>query len=308
MRVGPIFAEPPTTRFDLRFTLARIPVRIHPFFWLSTLGLTLRSNIGAMEIAIWVGGVLLSILVHELGHALAFRSFGCRPRITLYGFGGLASAESGTSGAPAGFSRVIVSAAGPFSGFALAGVVVAALLAAGRQVPVMSWTLGSGLPIRSDALFVLVADLMLINVLWGLLNLLPVHPLDGGDIALELARKRDPRRGVERSVWLSFYTALAVAIAGIVVWHDLFVLLLFGYLAAMSWRVLRTRHGAGAHSFRVVRWIRARRKRNRAKTTLRRLDEIDDATPSPEVDNVVRGLFDRVAKERESSRRSRWSR
>lgn len=297
-----IFAEPPPTRFDVRFRLARIPVRIHPFFWLSTLGLTFRSHVSPMEIGIWVLAVLVSIIVHELGHAVAFRRFGCESRITLYGFGGLASAEPGARGSPTGWSQIVVSAAGPFAGFALATVVVALVTASGHQVPLLSWTLGSGAPIQSLAAFVLVYDLMFINVVWGLVNLLPVHPLDGGDVALELARMRDPIRGVERSVWLSFFTGITAAIVAIAVLHDLFTLMLFGYLAAMSWHVLRVKHGAGLHSFRVARWVAARRNRTevrqRAKRAVRHLDAVDGEAPSAEVDQLVKDLFDRVAKQR----------
>lgn len=291
-----IFTEPPRTRFDIRFRLGRIPVRIHPFFWLSTFGLTLGSNFAPMKIAIWVFAVSISILVHELGHALAFRHFGCEPRITLYGFGGLASAEPGRRGSPTGWSRIIVSAAGPFAGFALGGVVLAAVLVSGHQAPLMSWTIGGGLPLPSLAIFTLVFDLMFINVIWGLVNLLPVHPLDGGDIALELARRRDPRRGVERSVWLSLYVAIAVGIIALVVFHDVFVLLMFGYLAALSWTVLHSRYGASAQSFRVVRWFRA-------KKTVRRFELVEDEKPSAEVDKVVRDLFERVEKRRTKQRR-----
>jgi len=290
-----IFTEPPPTRFDVRFKLGRIPVRIHPFFWLSTLGLALGSNISAMKVAVWVAAVIVSILAHELGHAIAFRRFGCESRITLYGFGGLASAEPGRKGSPVGWSRIIVSAAGPFAGFVLGGVVLGAVIVSGHQAPFVIWTVGSGLPLPSLALFTFVADMMFINVIWGLVNLLPVHPLDGGDIALELARKRDPRRGVQRSVWLSLYVASAVAIAGIVVFHDVLILLMFGYLAAMSWMVLQTRHGASARSFRVVRWFRA-------KKTVRALDRAEGQAPSAEVDKVVRDLFDRVEKSRTKRR------
>ena len=290
-----IFTEPPPSRFDIRFKLGRIPVRIHPFFWLSTFGLTLGANMAPMKIAIWVFAVLISILVHELGHAIAFRRFGCESRITLYGFGGLASAEPGSKGSPAGWSRIIVSAAGPFAGFALGAATLAAVLVSGHRAPLMMWTVGSGLPLPSLALFTLVADLMFINVIWGLVNLLPVHPLDGGDIALELARKRDPRRGVERSVWLSFWVAIAVGIVAIAVFHDVFVLIMFGYLAAMSWMVLHQRYGASARSFRVVRWFRA-------KSTVRSLDRVDGQKPSAEVDKVVRDLFERVEKRRTKPR------
>ena len=290
-----VFTEPPRTRFDIRFKLGRIPVRIHPFFWLSTFGLTLGSNTAPMQIAIWVLAVLISILVHELGHAVAFRRFGCESRITLYGFGGLASAEPGRKGSPAGWSRIIVSAAGPFAGFALGGLVIGAVLVSGHQAPFMTWTVGSGPALPNLALFTFVADMMFINVIWGLVNLLPVHPLDGGDIALELARKHDPRRGVERSVWLSFFVAIMVGGVALIVFHDVFVLLMFGYLAVMSWMVLRTRYGASAQSLRVVRWFRA-------KKVARRLDLAEREKPTAEVDKVVRDLFDRVEKSRTKRR------
>ena len=35
-------------------------------------------------------------------------------------------------------------------------------------------------------LFVLVWDLLFVNIFWGLVNLLPVFPLDGGQISREL--------------------------------------------------------------------------------------------------------------------------
>ena len=41
-------------------------------------------------------------------------------------------------------------------------------------------------PFASDLANHVVADLLQINILWGLINLLPIYPLDGGRVAREL--------------------------------------------------------------------------------------------------------------------------
>ena len=46
--------------------------------------------IGRICMAIWTGAVLVSIVIHELGHAIAFRYYGIASDIVLYQFGGLA--------------------------------------------------------------------------------------------------------------------------------------------------------------------------------------------------------------------------
>jgi stage IV sporulation protein FB len=305
-----IFAEPPRTRFDVGFKLGRVPVRIHPFFWVSTLGLSLRPGVTFAHVAIWCGAVLVSILVHELGHAIAFRRFGYESRITLYGFGGLASADGG-HGRLSTRAHILISAAGPFAGFAFAGVIAAILLQLGYRVPLVFWTLGSGRWIANPLVSPLVFDLMAINVLWGVMNLLPVQPLDGGQIALEIARARDPVHGVERSVWLSFFVGTIVAVVGLLGFGDTFTALLFGYLAYMSWQVLKRRYHTGFGSLAVVKAIRRRGRavqKGRARRAiqasvakeLQSLDAKDEAgaegAGDAEIDRVVGELFENVAK------------
>jgi Zn-dependent protease len=302
-----VFAEPAPTRFDLRFRLGDVPVRIHPFFWVSTVCLALRPGTTLADAAIWVVAVFVSILVHELGHAGALARFGRRARITLYGFGGLASADGGSvRRSPRWTDEVIVSAAGPFAGFAFAALVVLLVQRFGFRVPFLAWTIGSGESITSSAASTFIADLMFINVAWGLVNLLPVHPLDGGQIALAVARARDPRRGVERSIRLSFFTAVVVAIVGLFVFGDTFTALLFGYLAVMNGVVLRRRYGVGFDSLSGAAWIRgrwrawrgARRTRLRVVKTMRSIDAVDAVRTSAEVDTMVDELFESVAKNR----------
>ena len=65
----------------------------------------------------WVVAVFLSVLVHEMGHALAIRALGVQPWITLYGMGGLTSHRGGRLPPK---TQILVSLAGPAAGFALA--------------------------------------------------------------------------------------------------------------------------------------------------------------------------------------------
>jgi Zn-dependent protease len=266
----------------------------------------MRPHVTLLNVAVWVGAVFLSILVHELGHAIAFRYFGCRPRITLYGFGGLASADREPAGRAR--ARIIIAAAGPLAGFVLAALTIALVANVGYRVPVLRWTVGGGAPIESTALYLLVVDLVYVNVVWGLVNLLPVQPLDGGQIALELSRAHNPVRGVERSIWISFVTAIAAAIVGIVVFESLYTCLLFGYLAYSSAQVLRRQYLVSFDVQRAARrardrwraWGRARRRSAIGLSVvreLRDLERIDDTASSAESDRLVNDVL-RSAAER----------
>jgi Zn-dependent protease len=82
-----------------------------------------------------------------------------------------------------------------------------------------------------------VAYLLLVNILWGLLNLLPVYPLDGGQIAREIFTLGNPRRGIILSLRLSVATAAAVA-ALAVVYGEIYMGVMFGLLSFGSWQTL----------------------------------------------------------------------
>ena len=109
------------TEFDLRFSMFGIPVRVHPLFWAVSAFMGWNPNDIKMTL-IWIACVFVSILVHELGHALTARYFGWPPEIVLYHFGGLAMFQP-YSGMTTKRS-IIVSAAGPFAGFAFLGAVM----------------------------------------------------------------------------------------------------------------------------------------------------------------------------------------
>src|SRR5438445_9974400 len=108
------------TPFDLRFSLFGIPVRVHPFFWLFSviMGWDPRNP---NRVLIWVACVFVSILVHELGHALTARSYGWPPHIVLHTFGGYASFQP-THGYTTG-RAILILLAGPGAGFILFGAI-----------------------------------------------------------------------------------------------------------------------------------------------------------------------------------------
>jgi Zn-dependent protease len=250
-----LFSQPPLTRYDLRFTLIGIPIRVHPLFWLMTalLGASSGSLIGLL---IWIPAVFVSILVHELGHALTMRRFGQVPQIALHIGGGLTSAEPFWWGnrpvvvplTPG--QEVLISLAGPGAGFLLAALVMGIVAAASGSVGVtlllgilplpvagFSASLGSAALIANTFLWV--------NVFWGLINLIPVFPLDGGNIARTLLVQSDPWNGVRNSLRISVIAGAVVAAVGLIFLASPFLALLFGFLAFQSYQLLQGNAGSG---------------------------------------------------------------
>jgi len=107
--------ERPRSPLALDFRLGPIPVRVEPSFWFVSLlfGLSGGFDVSALT---WVAVVFVSILVHELGHALAALAQGASASIFLYSFGGLTvpAREKPLSR----LGDIAMSLAGPFAGFA----------------------------------------------------------------------------------------------------------------------------------------------------------------------------------------------
>jgi membrane-associated protease RseP (regulator of RpoE activity) len=237
--------EPERSSGDLNFPLFGFPVRIHPMFWLVSALMGMRSK-DLKELVAWVLAFFLAILVHELGHALVMRSFGFRPWITLYGFGGLTSRAAGgfhRAGGESSLAQIMISAAGPGAGFLLAFAVAYLLSITGHEV---SRRLAAGfLPyvvvldrVGSPPLTTFINLLLLISVFWGAINLLPVYPLDGGQIAREIIMRLNRREGLQLSLVISLVTAGAMALVSYLKFGDLFMGIFFAYLAFISYTSL----------------------------------------------------------------------
>jgi Zn-dependent protease len=198
--------------------------------------------------------VFACILIHELGHAALMRSHGFHPRIVLHGFGGLATYERAEvfGKRPSPLGEIAISLAGPGAGFLLAAVVYLAFKAAGHPFIGLFDPLGihvdfvPHVAILGHPYFqIFTNDVFWVCVFWGLINLLPVFPLDGGQIAQQafvLARAQDSYR---QAFMLSIMTAVCMVALALVRWHDWYLAALFGYLAYTNYTMLVAYHGRG---------------------------------------------------------------
>jgi Zn-dependent protease len=253
-----LLTEPPPSPYDVHFRVFGIPVRISPVFWIVVLvlGINPRGGTRPAELVIWIAVVLVSILVHEMGHAAMQRRFGGRPWITLYALGGLASCDD-CDRRPS--SQVLISLAGPVAGFLLALAAVTVVLLSGHP---FGWTWADEVdwgaagiieatvlpmlggmwywePFASQSADDLLGSALAVNILWGLVNLLPIYPLDGGRVAREVCTLKNPRAGIVLSLRISIIAAIAMAIAAAVAWQSLFTTIMFGYLAYSSYMTLQ---------------------------------------------------------------------
>jgi stage IV sporulation protein FB len=234
----------PPTPYDLNFSLLRIPVRVHPLFWLVTLLLGMR--LPTQEIILWIPIVFVSILVHEMGHALMIRRFGWWPSILLYTFGGLAMYQPTRHDSS---KQMLISLAGPAAGFALAAILILAMKLGHHPVTFhlrgafgLSWEWP---PFENDQLNAAVEFLLFVNIWWGLINLLPVYPLDGGQCFRELLYSLRVPDAIVKSLWVSIFVAVAVAIYSVAKLHMYYTAAMFGYLAFLSFQALQSFTGRG---------------------------------------------------------------
>lgn len=151
----------------LQFRLFGIPVQVVPFFFLTALLIGPHDLAGA---ALWLPVAFVGVLSHELGHAAAIRKQGFAPAILLHGFGGATTWSAHRPLPPS--RRIMISAAGPAVGIAigLAALALTRILA------------------LDDPMFRrLLLFAVWVNLGWGVLNLLPILPLDGGEIVTAAA-------------------------------------------------------------------------------------------------------------------------
>lgn len=259
-------AEPTPTQWDLHFRLFGFGVRISPWFWLSNLifgwgfaQFWMHFSLGALSagfaLAIWTGAVLVSIVIHELGHAIAFRCYGITADIVLYQFGGIAiprgSMSFGRQRSLTSLHSIVISFAGPALQMICGIVVVAGFYFYGYLIRNPIWFISqldfleTGKQISSFALWALEDAFAFASIWWALMNLLPVYPLDGGQISREVFTLSSPREGIRHSLILSIITGAAVAIWAWTQQHDMYLAIMFGMLAYSSFATLQAYMGRG---------------------------------------------------------------
>jgi len=201
-----------------RFRLFGFPVRIDPMFFIGAFLITYSSGVsGAGEYAA-LGGVLFgSVLAHELGHGFSARATGARPEIVLMAFGGITAFNPPRR--LNRFEQIGISLAGPFTNLAIAGVA----LGIGRSLDIEM-----GNHFENPLLFFLIR----VNLALGVLNLLPILPLDGGNVMQNLLPGGDASRA-RLAAGVSIALAAAAAVWGLNNGYT-FVLIYAAILIAMN--------------------------------------------------------------------------
>jgi Zn-dependent protease len=182
-----------------RFHIGSIPVDVHPWFFLTAAMLGAAPGVKVVGLVLWVAVVFVGVLLHELGHAIAGKAFGLEPMIDLLAFGGLTSWRGGGRRAISTARQIAISVAGPFVGIAIGALAL--LYMKVRADEPMS-------PTQAQ----LVADVMWVNLAWGILNLLPILPLDGGNVLFAVAQRVTNGHGERPARMISLATALLVAL------------------------------------------------------------------------------------------------
>lgn len=182
----------------VRFTLFGIPIEIQPWFWITLAligGATSAADPQALLfLALFILAGFLSILVHELGHALTIKHFGAPTRITLQAFGGYATYPANLLTRR---QEILVTAAGPAIQLVLGGIFFLIL---------------HFVPLPTPATRILVFYVFAVSLFWALLNLIPVIPLDGGRLMASFLGPQRTRLALQISIVCAIVGSIIVAV------------------------------------------------------------------------------------------------
>ncbi len=216
-----MFSSDPTPG-EIQFRLGSIPVRIQPWFWLTAFllaGPWFDQEPRPWPVVTFVAVCFASIVWHELGHALTMRYFGARyVEIMLTGLGGLATSQSRQSHT---WQRIVVALAGPANQLLIWGILFGLL-----KLKLVS------IPPNNQIIYILIIQILMVNLYWPLFNLLPIFPLDGGRVVRESAMALLGNRGMRASLWVSI-----VICGGMIAWivaagGSMFNAMIFGMMLA----------------------------------------------------------------------------
>jgi Zn-dependent protease len=203
----------------LKFPLFGVPVSVHfSFLLVAVFGLGVYRG---WEIAAWTGAVFVAVLLHESGHAFTAKAFGgTSVSITLFALGGFTSWGVTRNMGPG--RRFLISAAGSAVGIA-AGLAV---IGFGR-----SGTL-DGIP---DLAIVFLDSFVWAGLVWGVLNWVPILPLDGGHMLQHGLEMFIPAKAARIARVVSVLAGV-VAIAAALYFGQTFLAIFVGLITLMGLR------------------------------------------------------------------------
>ncbi len=174
----------------MRFSIGSIPIKIYPLFWFLIFAIGWINTFSFPGTLVWAVVIFVSVLVHEMGHALTATLFGQRVNIELYGMGGMTQRQGPKLKL---WQEFLIVLDGPIAGFLLF---------------IIACQFGVTFSTKSDSLVVLgIKIAMYVNLVWTLINLIPVLPLDGGHLMRIFFESILGLRGVKVAYFLSMLVA-----------------------------------------------------------------------------------------------------
>jgi stage IV sporulation protein FB len=173
--------------------MKKIPLKITPAFFVTAALIGFLNSHSLVWTLVWVAIIFVSVLFHELGHALTAMLFGQSPRIELIAFGGLTIPEGPKLKPWKEFAVIFM---GPCFGFLL--FVGASIL---LQFPY-------GTAFARSAL----EKFRYVNLFWTFVNLLPILPLDGGQLVRVVLDWIFGPKSMKFALYISFLFATLLSI------------------------------------------------------------------------------------------------
>ncbi len=161
------------------------------FLWNS--GNSMSGDTVLMGTLLFVIAGFISILIHELGHALMIKKYNLPTEIVLSSFGGYATHPAGILTRKESF---LVTLAGPL----IQAIFGLALYLA---IPYIN--------LPNSMILTFYIYLMVVSIVWAIFNCIPVIPLDGGRM-LEAAM--GPRR-IKTTLMISMLVAVTACVVGL---------------------------------------------------------------------------------------------
>ena len=186
----------------------------------------------------WQSGLVLaacvtvSLLVHEFGHALVADKYRLNPTVILHGWGGLCAHER----AEKDTHDAYIVAAGPAAGFGLGLLTLAITLLIPPEFLVVR-------PLLTQVLM----NLLWINIIWSIFNIIPLWPLDGGQLLrLAVLRFTTPQIGEKIVHGIGIGIAALYTLAAFVFLQNGFMMLICLLLGYENIKQLQSRRPSGS--------------------------------------------------------------
>lgn len=197
----------------------KIPLRIHPFFWVLVAIIGWLNSGTVLGTALWAVVIFFSVLIHEYGHALTAIAFGQKASIDLVAFGGATQRQGGKLKL---WQEFIVVFNGPLAGFLLFLATYFIYLNVNQDNLSPIWQF-------------LIQITFKANLFWTILNLLPVHPLDGGRLIAIIGEAVWGIRGIKIALMISVIFSLVLSVF-LFTLNEIFLGAIFLMLAFESYR------------------------------------------------------------------------